>query len=82
MARYARLLANARQNVNNLYRKFPNGVVHFDYDSRTAKVFTDGEDEKVLIFGEEFEAFSRLARGAKRCETSKMLERMKQVPEA
>lgn len=80
MAGYARLLANARQSVNDLYRRFPNGVVHFDYEANTAKVFTDGVDEKVLIFGDSFETFSRLARKAKKCETTKLLERMKQIP--
>lgn len=82
MARYSRMLANARQEVNDLYRMFPKGVVQFDYETNIAKVFTDGEDEKVLIFGDSFIAFSKLARGAKRCETIKMFERMKEVPEA
>ena len=50
MARYARLLESARQDVNDLYRKFPQGVVHFDYEASTAKIFTNGVDEKVLIF--------------------------------
>jgi hypothetical protein len=82
MAQYARLLANARQNVNDLYRRFPNGVVRFDYESNTAKVYTDGVDEKVLIFGDSFDVFSKLARKAKKCETIKLLERMKQIPVA
>lgn len=80
MAGYARLLANARQDVNNLYRKFPEGVVHFDYDSKTARVFTGNVDEKVLIFGDSFDAFAKLARKAKKCETSKLMERMKEIP--
>lgn len=80
MAGYARLLANARQSVNDLYRRFPSGVVHFDYDTKTAKVFTNGVDENVLFFGHTFEAFSRLARNAKKCETLKILERMKEIP--
>ena len=80
MVQYARLLESARQNVNDLYRRYPNGVVHFDYEARTAKVFTDGVDEKVLIFGDTFEAFARLARKAKKCETIKMMERMRQIP--
>lgn len=80
MARYGSLLERARQNVMDLYRQFPNGVVHFDYETNTAKVFTDGADENVLLFGDLFEAFSKLAHKAKKCETTKLLERMKQIP--
>ena len=82
MARNTRLLENARQDVNDLYRQFPDGVVHFNYESKTATVFTNGVKENALIFGVEFETYSGLAHGAKRCETKKILERMKAVTAA
>ena len=73
------LLENARQKVNDLYRNFPEGVVHFDYEAKTARVSTHDVMENILIFGEDFTIFSKLARGAKKCETQKILERMKNV---
>ena len=79
--RTRRLMEQVQQDMKNLYREHRESVIHFNHDEKTARLFVDGKDEGVLIFGTLFDALKRLANNAKTCRVDKAFERMQAVTE-
>lgn len=77
--RIARQVKEVEDEVTKYYLEHRKSVLHFDYENQTARLFLDGKDEGVIIFGEIFEVFKKLANGAKTCSIEKAFERMKSV---
>lgn len=77
MARSTKVQEQAMWDVYDLYRRYPNSEMRFNYEDSTARLYTHGVDEKVLIFGDSFQTFAQLANKAQKCMVSKLLERMK-----
>lgn len=71
-----RMMEQVRQNMRDLYREHRGSVIRFDYEEQTAKVFLNGHDEGLTIFGNFFVALKKLANGAKSCSVEKAYERM------